>query len=102
MGKVIDSDIKEYKQTLLFSYIIKDGKYKDELLKYYGKSNIEDKEIEKVKEIFIESGSYTYALNLMNKLYDESISILNDINWINLEDKKLLYGFVEYLRNRKK
>ena len=46
MGKVIGSDIKEYKQTLLFSYTMDKKEYKDELLKYYGKKKVEEKDIE--------------------------------------------------------
>ena len=101
MGKVIGSDIKEYKQTLLFSYIIKDGKYKDELLKYYGKENISEKEINETRRIFKESGAYDYANNLMNKMYDEGIDIIKNIDWIKEEDKMIFYGFIEYLKQRK-
>lgn len=102
MGKVNGSDIKEYKETLLYSYTIKDEKYKNELLKYYGKSDIKDEEIEEVRRIFKESGAFDYANNLMNKLYDEGVDLLKNINWINQNDKNLLFGFIEYLRKRKK
>jgi len=101
MGKVIGTDIEEYKQTLLFSYTM-DTKYKDELLKYYGKENITQNEIEKVRNIFKESGAYKYANDLMNKLYDESLDILNNIKWINKNNKMILNGFVDYLRSRNK
>ncbi len=102
LGKDRGSDIKEFKQTILFSETIKNEKYKNELLKYYGKPDITEEEIEKVKEIFKNSGAYDYANNMMNKLYDESISEINKIDWIKKEDKKIINGFVEYLRNRKK
>ena len=100
MGKVIGSDIKEYKQTILYSHISK-TKYIDELEKYYGK-NITKENISKVRELFKESGSYDYSVNMMNKLYDESIKELDSINWINKYKKDILRGFVEYLRNRNK
>ena len=101
MGKVIGSDIKEFKQTILYSYAIKNEKYKDELLKYYGKENITEVEINETRRIFKECGAYEYANNLMNKLYDESIEIIKNINWIKEEDKYIIYGFIEYLRGRK-
>ena len=101
MGKIIGSDIKEYKQTLLFSYTV-NTKYKDELLKYYGKENITKEQIEIVRNIFKESGAYNYANELMNKLYDDSLIDLNNIKWIKNKDKKILTGFVNYLRNRNK
>ena len=101
MGKVIGSDIKEFKQTILYSYTINNEKYKNELLKYYGKENINEKEINETRKIFKDSGAYDYAVNLMNKFYDESIEIVKNINWIKNEDKLIIYGFIEYLKGRK-
>ena len=101
MGKVVGSDIKEYKQTILFSYTIKNEKYKEELLKYYGKENIGEKEINETRRIFKESGAYDYANNLMNKMYNEGIEIMKKIDWIKDEDKNIIYGFLEYLKQRK-
>ena len=100
-GKVKGSDIREAKQTILYSYTYNTG-YKDELMKYYGKENITDEVIEKVKNIFDASGAKNYANHLMNKLYDEAKKDLNDIDWIKEEKKELLLGFVEYLRTRTK
>lgn len=100
MGKVIGSDIKEFKQTILYSHISK-TEYINELEKYYGKE-IDTNSINKVRELFKISGSLDYAVNMMNKLYDESINELNNINWIDLDKKNILIGFVEYLRNRNK
>ena len=102
MGKVIGSDIREYKQTILFSKTIENKKYRDELLKYYGKDNITEKEIEEVRRIFKDSGALSYATNLMNKLYDDAKKEIKNNKWIKEEDKTILDGFIEYLRNRKK
>ena len=101
MGKVIGSDIKEYKQTILYSYTIRNEKYKNELLKYYGKENITELEINETRRIFKESGAYEYATNIMNQYYDESIEIIKNITWIKEEDKVIIYGFVQYLKGRK-
>ena len=101
MGKVIGSDIKEFKQTILYSYTMKNEKYKNELLKYYGKENISEVEINETRRIFKECGAYENAINLMNKYYDESIEIVKNIQWIKDEDKCILYGFIEYLKGRK-
>lgn len=100
IGKVVGSDIKEFKQTILYSHISKTN-YINELNKYYGK-DISIDNINKVRELFKESGSYSYSVNMMNKLYDESINILDNINWIEEDKKNILRGFVEYLRNRNK
>ena len=101
MGKVIGSDIKEFKQTILYSYAMKNEKYKNELLKYYGKENITEVEIKETRRIFKECGAYENATNLMNRYYDESIEVVKNIQWIKDEDKCILYGFIEYLKERK-
>ena len=80
IGKVVGSDIKEFKQTILYSHISKTN-YKNELEKYYGK-DISLDNINKVRELFKESGSYDYSINMMNNLYDESIKELNNIKRI--------------------
>ena len=100
MGKVVGSDIKEFKQTILYSHISKTN-YINELENYYGK-DISNENINKVRKLFKESGSYSYAIDTMNKMYDESINILNNIDWIDETKKDILRGFVEYLRNRNK
>ena len=99
-GKVIGSDIKEFKQTILYSHISK-TKYLEKLEEYYGK-DISNETINEVRDLFRISGSLDYSINMMNKMYDESISILNEINWIEENKKEILKGFVEYLRSRNK
>ena len=101
MQKNKDSDIKEFKQTVLYSYVINTD-YKDEFMKYYGNESLAEKDIETVKDILIKSKAYDYAINMMNDYYDEGIKLLNEISWIKEDKKILIEGFIEYLRNRKK
>ena len=101
MGKVKGSDIKEFKQTILYSYICT-TLYKKELLKYYGTDLLTDEIMEKVKDLFEKSGAKKYAETKMNEMYQESIKILKSINWLDTEKKELLEGFVEYLKSRNK
>lgn len=101
MGKIKGSDIKEFKQTILYSHIINTD-YKDKIMKYYGKEKIDSKSIKEVQKIFKESKSYDYAVNMMNSMYDESLDVLEKIDWIDSDKKDLLRGFVEYLRKRNK
>lgn len=100
-GKVKGSDIKEFKQTILYSYTC-NTEYKDKLLKYYGKPNLTEENIKEVEEIFEISGAKEYAENMMNNMYDTSLNILNNISWIKEDKKDLLRGFIEYLRTRNK
>ena len=101
MGKVVASDIKEYKQTILYAYA-KNSKYAQELEKYYGKNELTEENINLVKDIFINSKALEKSLKLMNDLYDKSIKELNSVKWISKDKKEILIGFIEYLRERKK
>ena len=101
MGKVKGSDIKEFKQTILFSHMMKTP-LKDEFLKYYGQKELSEENISIVKELLEKSGSKEYAENTMNQLYDEALLLLEKMNWLKDDKKEELKGFVNYLRTRKK
>ena len=101
MGKVKGSDIKEFKQTILYSYIL-NTEYREEFFNYYGKENISEDTIKKVQELFQISSAYDYSIRFMNKMYDEALEKLEMISWIEEEKKDYLRGFVEYLRVRNK
>lgn len=100
LGKNSGSDIREYKQTLLFSKTIENEKYKKELLKYYGKENVTSEDIENVRKLFKESGAYNYANNLMNELYVDAEELIKNNKWLKDEYKSILLGFIEYLKMR--
>ncbi len=102
IGKPNYSDIEEFKQTILYSYIKTNKKeYLDELLKIYGKKNITNKEYNKVKELLTISGALEYANNKMISLFSESKEKLLSSN-INQNVKNILLGFIKYLELRKK
>ena len=101
MGKVKGSDIREFKQTILYSHICR-TEYKDEIHRYYGVDDLTVDVIDKVKELFELSGSLYYAESMMNQMYNDGLDILNRIDWIDDNKKDILRGFVEYLRKRKK
>lgn len=101
LEKNVGSDIEEFKQTVLYSYVKARKEYYTELIKYYGKK-VGAKELEKVQDIFVKSGALKYANDLIEKLYDEALAVLDKIDWINNNKKEILRGFVEYLRDRKK
>ena len=101
LGKPTNSDIEEFKQTILYSYIKEKRKdYLDELLKYYG-NKTNNNSIQNVRNILIESGSLEYANNKMNELFNKSKSLLNESN-IKLDVKRILLGFIKFLEIRKK
>ena len=100
IGKSVTSDVSEYKQTILYAYAI-NTEYKDELLKYYGK-DISAKEMDKVKELFDKSGAREYANKTMDKLFEGSFKNILDLDFLDLDKKKLLLGFAEFLKVRSK
>ena len=102
LGKPVYSDIEEFKQTILYSYIkINKKDYYDKLLKYYGKQNITEKESKYIQNIIIESGSLEYAQNKMNELFNEAKSNIESLN-IKKDIKDILLGIIVYLNIREK
>ena len=101
MEKNLATDIKENKKTLLYQSIMK-TKYKEEFLKYFGKKELNDKDIKKVQELLIKSKSKEYCEKKMNELYQEGERLLDNISWISKKKKLLLLGFISMLRNRNK
>ena len=100
IGKSVTSDVSEFKQTILYAYAI-NTEYKDELLRYYGKE-IEEADMTKVRDIFSKSGAYDYAEKTMERLFKESFQAILDLDFLDLDKKKLLLGFAEFLRVRSK
>lgn len=102
LGKPVFSDIEEFKQTILYSYIKlnKPNEYK-ELLKYYGKKDLTKEDLIKVQEIIKKSGSLEYATNKMNELFDITEEKLRLIH-VNDYAKNILLGLTTYLKIRKK
>lgn len=101
LGKPIYSDIEEFKQTILYSYIkLEKKEYLDDLLKYYGNaSNTES--VKEVQKIMIDSGSLEYAINKMNELFNYSKEKITESK-LNKDIKSILLGFIKYLELRKK
>ena len=90
----------QIKDDLLGIYGI-NTEYKDDLLKYYGKE-ISNDDMSKVKEIFDKSGAKEYAEKTMDRLFKESFQDILDLKFLDLDKKKLLLGFAEFLKVRSK
>lgn len=102
LGKSVYSDIEEFKQTILYSYIkLNEPNYYNELLNYYGKENITESDALKVQEIITNSKSLEYATTLMNNLFKET---KENIIKLDIQEyiKNILLGFITYLEIREK
>ena len=92
------SDIEEFKQTILYSYIkINKKEYLEKLLNYYGKED----SLDQVKDIMIKSGSLEYATNKMEELFFISKHNISNLK-IKQEVKNILLGLITYLELRQK
>ena len=101
LGKSVYSDIEEFKQTILYSYIkINRNDLLDELLKYYGK-NITEEESKKVQKLFEDSGALEYATNKMNEMFNEVYTNIKSMD-IKEYTKNILLGLIFFLRLREK
>ncbi len=95
------SDISEFKQTILYSYIYENSPvHLEQLHKYYGKSNLSDEDLEASKKIFIDSGALDYANRMVNHLFKVANERLGKLDFIADHDKDILRGFIVYLENR--
>ena len=103
IGKSLLSDAVEFKQTILYAYLATNDKESlKELNKYYGNPNLKLEDLSKIKKIFIDAGAYKYAIDTMEELFEKSRVLLDKINFISDDYKKILYGFTEYLNLRTK
>lgn len=100
IGKSNTSDIEEFKQTILYTYII-NTEYKDEFLKIYGKKNIKDSDLIKIRELLKLSGSYDYANDYLDNLYGDVLESIDKIELSN-EGKDILKGLLIYINIREK
>lgn len=92
-----NSDIEEYKQTILYAYTL-DTEYKNDLKKYYGKSGV----INKIQDIFEISGAKKYSEDKSRTLLDDAINKIECVDFLNNEDKNLIKEFIGYLNAREK
>lgn len=102
-GKDVGSDISEFKQTMLYAYVRKDGGAPyEELLKYYGKKQLSELEVGRVKKIFRETGALDYVEKTAAKYYRQAMDKLEQIIGVSKVGRELLRGFILYLEDRKK
>ena len=98
LGKTNTSDIEEFKQTLLYTYIINTS-YKNEFLKLYGKKKITNKELSRVRELLKDSGALKYTEDYLDNIYYDLLIRIDKLN-INIIYRDLLKGLLIYFSLR--
>ena len=103
LGKSASSDVSEFKQTILYSYIAQNNPEElENLHKYYGVEGLKEEEMNNVKDIFTRTGARKYATDMMKSMFNETRKTLANITFINEEYKQIISGFITYLDFRTK
>lgn len=103
LGKNIGSDISEYKQTLLYSFVKNlGGSAYERLRRYYGKPDITDSELREVQDVFRVTGALAAAEGRVMDLFASAHSKLDQIRELPKDKRDLVHGFIEYLQTREK
>lgn len=97
MGKPNDSDIKEGKKTLLIAKSLESAGEDDRkfLLENYGKKDVCESEIDRIKEI-IRKNSLDYCVNKVKSLIEEGKKSLEGLN-LRDEGKNFLLEMADYV-----
>ncbi len=102
LGKPVGSDLKEGKKTLLIIKALENCSDNDKsfILKNLGNKDLSLNDLEKFKEIIINTGSLGYSKNLANELAEKAKqTIINsDFNDVG---KDFLINLADYIVNRK-
>lgn len=100
IGKPNTADSEEFKQTLLYSYVINTS-FKSDFLKIYGNSNIGEKDLNNIRDILYKSGSYDYAIDYLNNLEAECNEEIDKLD-VPEEFKNIIKGLLIYINIREK
>ena len=105
-GKSNLDDLKEGKITLLMQHCLEHGsdEHKEEIKALLGNIYIDEAELEIVRAILMESGSYDYATKLAENYINMAKNVVeNEFPDSATEDeKKFLLGIAEYILARNK
>ena len=103
LGKSVTSDIEEGKNTLMIIEALKkaDQKQKKFLDKYYGKREIGQDELGRIRQIFIDTGALVYSQKYAEKLIKEAKKIIPVLTH-NSELRILLTEMSDFLVKRNK
>lgn len=101
LGKDVGSDISEFKQTILWMYVrTSKPEAVEELLRYYGKKRVSERDLEAVRRIFRESGALDYARAVMESCFERAERKLARMRFLSAEEKAILRGFIAWCSGR--
>ncbi len=102
-GKDAGSDVAEFKQTILYMYVMtKAPEYASRLEKLYGREDLTPEMLVEVQELFKASGAYRYAVDTMEECFERAEEKMHFLKHVDQESLQILQGFISYLRERTK
>lgn len=101
LGKPVDSDIREGKNTLLIVKALELANKKDKefLQSHYGKTNLSKRNVEKIRKIIKDTGSLEYSNQLGWQLVQEGKSFIPEIT-TDPSLQKILASFADFMMER--
>ncbi len=91
-----NSDVKEFKQTILYAYGL-NTEYADLIYEAYSSGDIL-----KVQNLFKKCGALDYANKMLEDLFNRCMERISNLSFISLENRRLILGFILYLKVRVK
>jgi len=103
LGKPVDSDIKEGKNTLLYTQALKRGNFRQQkkLMSLWGRKDITPTEIEEARKIIKETGSLEYSQKLAKGLVEKGKRAAPQITK-NKELQKVFLSLADFVVEREK
>lgn len=101
LGKPVGSDFREAKKTLLLTTMLKrtTPKERKEILISIGNKKLNKRDINRLKEIGIESGAFDYCNSLSDRLINKAITILRKSGY-NKKGVDILLLIADYIQKR--
>ncbi|MFH1048968.1 MAG: polyprenyl synthetase family protein [Patescibacteria group bacterium] len=101
-GKPVGADIREGKKTLLIIKALELGNkaQKKEIISALGNPRVSAAQIERARQIIIDTGSFEYSKKLAEKLAGDSRLVLKRSN-LNKESKEFFFAVAEFMIKRK-
>lgn len=102
LGKPVDSDLKEGKQTLLILKALKNGSRKDRktINEALGNPKLTKRQLKEVRKIVVDTGSYDYSKKLAEKYVREAQKVVPKMEGWNSKGRKFLEGIAQYMIER--
>jgi geranylgeranyl diphosphate synthase type I len=102
VGKPVDSDLKEGKQTLLIIKALERASKADtkKIIEALGNPRVTKKQLKEVREVIEKTGSYDYSKKLARRYVRKAQKALEDMDKWNSKGKEFLKGIAQYMIER--